>query len=58
VVEGGESMGYKRIDRLKNGTVGTAKARLRITQANAVPVVQRVQVLGRSCRRQSRADLR
>lgn len=56
VVEG-VSMGYKRIDKLDEA-VGTSKVRLRITQANAVPLVQSVQVLGKSCGRKHRADLR
>lgn len=46
----GVSMGYKRIDRLETSVSGS-RVRLRITQANAVPVVQGLQVLGSSCRR-------
>ena len=48
VVEG-VSMGYKRIDQLEKA-VSTSQVRLRITQANAVPVIQSIQVLGTSCK--------
>ncbi|KAK6829514.1 glycoside hydrolase family 29 protein [Apiospora arundinis] len=45
VVSNGTSMGYKRIDLLDKA-VETSLIRLRITQANAVPLIQSVQVLG------------
>ena len=41
----GTSMGYKRIDSLST-SVATNKIRLRITQANATPVVKSFQALG------------
>lgn len=41
----GTSMGYKRIEKLAN-PVSTSSVRLRITQSNAVPLVQNFQVLG------------
>jgi len=41
----GASMGYKRIDRLAMA-VKTSQIRFRITQANAVPLVQSIQALG------------
>jgi alpha-L-fucosidase len=41
----GTSMGYKRIDKLVKG-VDVERIRLRITQANATPLVQALQVLG------------
>ncbi|VUC30817.1 unnamed protein product [Clonostachys rosea] len=41
----GTSIGYKRIDTLSN-TVSTSRIRFSITQSNAVPVLQRFQVLG------------
>ncbi|KAL2210607.1 alpha-L-fucosidase 1 [Sarocladium strictum] len=50
----GVTMGYKRIDRL-DSPVSASRARLRITQANAVPLVRRVQILGSSCKRRSNA---
>lgn len=46
----GTSMGYKRIDELEN-TVRTSRVRLRVTQANAVPLIQSIQVLGTTCKR-------
>jgi alpha-L-fucosidase len=42
----GTSMGYKRIDKLVKG-VDVERIRLRITQANATPLVQALQVLGK-----------
>ncbi|KAK8016742.1 glycoside hydrolase family 29 protein [Apiospora rasikravindrae] len=49
VVSNGTSMGYKRIDLLDKA-VETSQIRLRITRANAVPLVQNLQVLGsRNC---------
>jgi alpha-L-fucosidase len=41
----GTSLGYKRIDRLRSA-VDTSKIRFRLTQANAVPLIQSIQVLG------------
>ncbi|PHH91613.1 hypothetical protein CDD83_11017 [Cordyceps sp. RAO-2017] len=41
----GTSLGYKRIDRLSS-PVDTTKIRLRVTQANAVPLINSIQVLG------------
>ena len=41
----GTSLGYKRIDRLATA-VDTSRVRLRISQANAVPLIQSVQILG------------
>jgi len=41
----GTSLGYKRIDSLASA-VETTRIRLRITQANAVPLIQSIQVLG------------
>ena len=41
----GTSLGYKRIDRLGTA-VDTTKVRFRVTQANAVPLIQSIQVLG------------
>lgn len=45
VLDNGTSMGYKRIDLLEEA-VETSRTRLRITQANAVPLIQSIQVLG------------
>ncbi|KAK8008383.1 alpha-L-fucosidase [Apiospora marii] len=45
VLDNGTSMGYKRIDLLERA-VETSGVRLRITQANAVPLIQSLQVLG------------
>lgn len=45
VLVNGTSMGYKRIDLLET-SVETSRIRLRVTQANAVPLIQSVQVLG------------
>ncbi|KAK6860457.1 hypothetical protein PG995_004093 [Apiospora arundinis] len=47
VVSNGTSMGYKRIDLLDKA-VETSRIRLRITQANAVPLIQSFQILGSS----------
>ncbi|KAK8072693.1 alpha-L-fucosidase [Apiospora saccharicola] len=47
VITNGTSMGYKRID-LPKKAVETSRTRLRITQANAVPLIQNLQVLGTS----------
>jgi alpha-L-fucosidase len=44
-VVNGVSMGYKRIDQIERAVV-TSQVRLRITQSNAVPAIERVQVLG------------
>lgn len=41
----GTSLGYKRVDRLGTA-VDTSRVRFRITQANAVPLIQSVQILG------------
>jgi alpha-L-fucosidase len=41
----GTSMGYKRIEKLSS-PVSTSSVRLRITQSNAVPLIQNFQVLG------------
>ncbi|KAI1375394.1 carbohydrate-binding module family 32 protein [Hypoxylon crocopeplum] len=41
----GTSLGYKRIDRLSS-PIDTSRIRLRITQANATPLVNSFQVLG------------
>jgi len=41
----GTSIGYKRTDRLATA-VETRRVGLRITQANAVPLVESLQVLG------------
>ena len=41
----GTSLGCKRIDRLAT-VVDTSRVRLRIMQANAVPLIQSVQILG------------
>lgn len=41
----GTSMGYKRIDKL-SASVQTGRIRLRVTQANATPMIQSFQVLG------------
>ncbi len=41
----GTSLGYKRIDRL-DAPVETSRIRLRITQANATPLINSFQVLG------------
>lgn len=41
----GTSIGYKRIDKLST-PVNTTRIRLRITQANAVPLINSIQVLG------------
>ncbi len=41
----GTSLGYKRIDRLSTA-VTTAQIRFRVTQANAVPLIQSIQALG------------
>lgn len=41
----GTSLGYKRIDRL-DAAIETTRVRFRITQANAVPLIQSIQVLG------------
>ncbi|KAI1340202.1 carbohydrate-binding module family 32 protein [Xylariaceae sp. FL0016] len=41
----GTSMGYKRIDRL-DAVVETSRVRLRVTQANATPMIKNFQVLG------------
>lgn len=46
----GVSMGYKRIDMLDKPVL-TSQVRLRITQSNAVPIVQDIRVLGTSCQR-------
>ncbi|KAK7961973.1 glycoside hydrolase family 29 protein [Apiospora aurea] len=49
VVSNSTPMGYKRIDLLERG-VETSRIRLRVTQANAVPLIQSLQVLGsRNC---------
>ncbi|KAK8061622.1 glycoside hydrolase family 29 protein [Apiospora phragmitis] len=49
VVNNGTSIGHKRIDLLDKA-VKTSRIRLRITQANAVPLIQSLQVLGsRNC---------
>ncbi|OHF04571.1 alpha-L-fucosidase 1 [Colletotrichum orchidophilum] len=44
-VVNGTSLGYKRIDRLET-PVETTQIRFRVTQANAVPLIQNIQVLG------------
>jgi hypothetical protein len=41
----GTSMGYKRIDTL-GSSVETTRIRFRVTQANAVPLIESFQVLG------------
>ncbi|KAI5865866.1 carbohydrate-binding module family 32 protein [Durotheca rogersii] len=41
----GTSMGYKRIDRLR-APADASRVRLRITQANATPLIQSFQILG------------
>ena len=41
----GTSLGYKRIDRLA-AAVETSRIRFRVTQANAVPLIQSIQALG------------
>ncbi|ORY17466.1 alpha-L-fucosidase 1 [Clohesyomyces aquaticus] len=41
----GTSLGYKRVEKLSSA-VQTSRVRLRITQSNAVPLVQNIQVLG------------
>jgi alpha-L-fucosidase len=41
----GTSLGYKRIDRLARAVEAT-RIRFRVTQANAVPTIQSIQVLG------------
>lgn len=50
----GASMGYKRLDHLETA-VTTSKVRLRVTQANAVPVIQSVQVFGTSCKKRNKS---
>jgi len=42
----GTSMGYKRVHTMTSGSIKATKARLRVTQASAVPVIQSFQVLG------------
>ena len=42
----GTSMGYKRIHAIAGGSAKVTKVRLRVTQANAVPVIQGLRVLG------------
>ncbi|KAF6806801.1 calx-beta domain protein [Colletotrichum sojae] len=44
-VVNGTSLGYKRIDRLETA-VETMRVRFRVTQANAVPLIESLQVLG------------
>jgi len=44
-VVNGTSLGYQRIDRLATGVYAT-RIRLRVTQANATPLIQSFQVLG------------
>ncbi|KAH8893691.1 alpha-L-fucosidase 1 [Thozetella sp. PMI_491] len=44
-VVNGTSLGYKRIDKLAN-VVETSRIRFRVTQANAVPAINSLQVLG------------
>lgn len=44
-IASGTSMGYKRIEKLSSITT-TSSVRLRITQSNAVPLIQNFQVLG------------
>ncbi|KAJ3937842.1 uncharacterized protein N0V96_012158 [Colletotrichum fioriniae] len=44
-VVNGTSLGYKRIDRLETA-VETSRVRFQVTQANAVPLIQSMQVLG------------
>ncbi|GAB1318130.1 alpha-L-fucosidase [Madurella fahalii] len=41
----GASLGYKRIDRLRT-PLETSRMRFRVTQANATPLLQSIQVLG------------
>ncbi|KAI8244591.1 hypothetical protein K4K55_004862 [Colletotrichum sp. SAR 10_96] len=41
----GTSLGYKRIDRL-GSAMDTSRIRFQVTQANAVPLIQTIQVLG------------
>lgn len=41
----GTSLGYKRIDKL-SAAIQTSRIRLRVTQANAVPLIQSLEVLG------------
>ena len=53
-VVAGISMGYKRIDQLESA-VSASKVRLRVTQANATPVIQSIQILGTSCKRRATA---
>ncbi|KAH7311293.1 alpha-L-fucosidase 1 [Stachybotrys elegans] len=47
-VVNGTSLGYKRIDTLSSG-LKTSRIRFRVTQSNAVPLVQSIQVLGGMC---------
>ncbi|KAK2766558.1 calx-beta domain protein [Colletotrichum kahawae] len=44
-VVNGTSLGYKRIDRL-GSAMDTSRIRFQVTQANAVPLIQSIQVLG------------
>ncbi|KAK1703478.1 alpha-L-fucosidase 1 [Colletotrichum lupini] len=44
-VVNGTSLGYKRIDRLE-AAVETSRVRFQVTQANAVPLIQSILVLG------------
>lgn len=48
IVANGTSLGYKRIDNFTEA-VRTDQIRFHITQANAVPIVQEIQVLGSNC---------
>jgi alpha-L-fucosidase len=41
----GTSLGYKRIDRL-DSAIRASRVRFRVTQANAVPLIQSIQLLG------------
>ena len=44
----GTSMGYKRVDKVAAlGGVEVSRVRLRITQSNTTPLIQRFEVLGR-----------
>lgn len=44
----GTSLGYKRIDK-PSTVLRTSRVRFRITQSNAVPLIQSLQVLGAGC---------